>query len=74
MDLEELKELIDVNSLKDIPNDEIKEKSELLENTIKVFHKMDNEFDNLKEGNNPENKDYDDEFWIHINSNNKISK
>ena len=79
LDSEELEELTDVNSLRDIPQDEIKEKSELLENTIKVFQKLDDEFDNLKEGNNPEDEDfndddYDDEFGNDINNNNKISK
>ena len=62
LDQEEIEDLTDVNSLVKFPKEEIEEKAELLENTIKEFQKLDDEFDNLKEGRNSEFEDYDDDY------------
>ena len=81
LDQEEIEDLTDVNSLAKFSKEELDEKAELLEYTIKEFQKLDNEFDNLKEGKNPEFEDYDDDDYEYddiydnnINNNKKLSK
>ena len=52
---EEIDELIDINSLKNFSEDEVKRKSEELEYTMQEFKKLDEEY-------NKENENYDDKL------------
>ena len=76
---EEIDELTNTDSLKDYPEDEIKQNAELLENTMKEFQKLDKEYGELKEGREPhyDYDDYDkddDDYEGFDNNNNKPSK
>ena len=73
---DEIAELTNVESLKDFPEDEIKQKLELLESAIREFQKLDEEYSELKEGREPNydyDNDYDDDFEG-FDNNNKPSK
>ena len=72
---DEIEELTNIESLKDYPEDELKQKSELLENTMREFQKLDEEYAELKEGREPhyDYDDYDDDYEG-FNNNNKPSK
>ena len=71
----EIDELIDVKSLKDIPENELMKKSEELESTIKEFQKYDEEFNDLKERGNPEfEDDYEGDDYEETYKYNKMSK
>ena len=72
----EINELTNVESLKDYPEDEIKQKSEILENTMREFQKLDEEYSELKEGREPhyDYDDYDDDYEGFEHNNNKPSK
>ena len=81
LDQEEIEDLTNVNSLSKFPKEEIDEKVELLENTIREFQKLDDDYGNLKEGKNPEFEDYDDDYEYdddiydyNINNNKTLSK
>ncbi len=73
----EVDDLTDVERLKDYPQEEIEEKSQMLENTIKEFQKLDEEIEGLNENKYPENEDYDDDDYDYeysdVNKNRKMS-
>ena len=78
----EIDELTDVDSLRDIPQDEIKQKSEELENTIKEFQKLDEDFSKMHgkemgDYDDDEDDEYDDDDYEdddEFDTKNKVSK
>ena len=56
---DEINNLMDIDSLKDLPQDEVKQKGEQLEEAIKEFQKTQGEYDS--EDNNGYDEAYDDE-------------
>ena len=70
LDDDELKKLTDFDSLKDIPEKELKKNKVILEKTMKKFEKMNKEIERMKKGNNIDEKElnsFDDDNYDDFN-------
>ena len=71
---EEIDELTNVESLRDMPQEELKRQSQELERAIKEFQKYDEDFNKLKEKKENENSDDNDNDKDNKNNTNKKEK
>ena len=71
---EEIEELTDIESLKDYPSEEIRKKTDELENAIKEFKKFDEDFTKLKEEKEKENSGGGDNSNNNQDNNNENKK